>query len=109
MAKEKAKKATKAKKVAKEVDLLDEDETVESLDSILKRLAVSAKEEDGTIEQAEIDEETAQFDLTDEDLEHIMDFFKKEGIKVVSNSDEELELELDDIDSFFLKEVDDVF
>ena len=79
-------KATKAKRVVKDDDL-DEDE-IESLDSIKKRLLKSAQENSNTIEQAEIDEAIQPFDMSDEDIEKLIAYFAKNKITVISDEDE---------------------
>lgn len=89
-----AEKATKAKKVKDPIDL-DEDEAIESLDSVKKRLLKKAQDDGGEIEQSEIDEAIQKFDMSDEDLENLMDYFVKKKIKVISDNDEEA---MDDID-----------
>ena len=83
-----AKKAKKETKVAKEkptkakkskdtlVDLDDED-VIETLDSVKKRLLKKAQDDGGEIEQAEIDEAIQKFDMSDEDLEDLMNYFVK--------------------------------
>ena len=88
-AKPKAEKATKAKKVKETVDLDEEDEGIESLESVKKRLLKKAQDDGGEIEQAEIDEAIQKFDMSDEDLEDLMNYFVKKKIKVISDDDEE--------------------
>ena len=80
-------KATKARK-AKETVELDDDEVIETLDSVKKRLLKKAQEDGGEIEQAEIDEAIQKFDMSDSDLEDLMNFFVSKKIKVISDSDE---------------------
>lgn len=88
-AKPKAEKATKAKKSKDTIDLDDEDEAIETLDSVKKRLLKKAQDDGGEIEQAEIDEAIQKFDMSDEDLEDLMNYFVKKKIKVISDDDEE--------------------
>jgi len=78
-------KATKAKKD----DLLDDEDALESLDSIKKRLLKKAKESGGEIEQSEIDEAIQPFDMSDEDIEELINYFKKNKVNVISDTDEE--------------------
>lgn len=101
-----AKKAKKETKVAKEkptkakkskdtlVDLDDED-VIETLDSVKKRLLKKAQDDGGEIEQAEIDEAIQKFDMSDEDLEDLMNYFVKKKIRVISDDDEEGIAEID--------------
>ena len=79
-------KVAKAKKAKKEDSL--EEEMIESLDSIKKRLLKSAKDNGNEIEQAEIDEAIQQFDVSDEDVEDLINYFAKNGVKVISDEDE---------------------
>lgn len=86
-------KAVKAKKVKDEVD--DEEEGIESLESIKKRLLKKAQNDGGEIEQAEIDEAIQKFDMSDEDIEDLINYFVKKKIKVISDNDEEGIAEID--------------
>lgn len=103
-AKIKAAKPVKATKKSKKVESLDdEDEAVESLDSVKKRLVKKAQDDGGEIEQSEIDEAIQKFDMSDSDLEELMDYFVKKKIKVISDNDEdgigEIDFDADDEDS----------
>ncbi len=94
-----AKKPTKKVSKAKDdIDEIDGDEAVESLDSIKKRLLKKAKADGGEIEQAEIDEAVSFLDLSDEDVAGLIEFFRSNKINVISDSDEEglEELEFDE-------------
>lgn len=75
--------------------IADDDDELESLDSIKKKLVQKAKEEGGSIEQSEIDESLTKYDLSDEDIEDIMEYFKKAGVNVISDDDE---ISIDEID-----------
>ena len=86
-------KAVKAKKVKDEVD--DEEEGIESLESVKKRLLKKAQNDGGEIEQAEIDEAIQKFDMSDEDIEDLINYFVKKKIKVISDHDEEGIAEID--------------
>ncbi len=86
-------KAVKAKKVKDEVD--DEEEGIESLESVKKRLLKKAQNDGGEIEQAEIDEAIQKFDMSDEDIEDLINYFVKKKIKVISDNDEEGIAEID--------------
>lgn len=103
-AKTRAAKPVKATKKSKKVESLDdEDEAVESLDSVKKRLVKKAQDDGGEIEQSEIDEAIQKFDMSDSDLEELMDYFVKKKIKVISDNDEdgigEIDFDADDEDS----------
>ena len=106
MAKEKETKAKKAKKEVKKVDskaakkptkakkekasaVVDDEEGIETLDSIKKRLLKKAKAEDNEIEQSEIQEAISFLDLEDSDVEELIAYFKDNKINVISDEDEE--------------------
>ncbi len=117
MAKEKETKAKKAKKEVKKVDskaskkpskakkekastVIDDEEGIETLDSIKKRLLKKAKAEDNEIEQSEIQDAISFLDLEDSDVEELIAYFKDNKINVISDEDEEgiEELEFSDDD-----------
>ena len=103
--KKSAPKAVKATKKAPKASLDDElDEEIESLDSIKKRLLKKAKADGNVIEQSEIQDSIQHLDLSDEDTEGLMEFFKKNKIEVISDDDEG---GVDDID-FNGEDADDV-
>ena len=86
----KEEKPTKAKATkAKKDEFLDDEDALESLDSIKKRLLKKAKESGGEIEQSEIDEAIQPFDMSDEDIESLISYFVKNKVKVISDTDEE--------------------
>jgi len=87
--KEKAAKKTIKEKAVKKPLIDDEEEEVESLDSIKKRLLKKAKADGNEIEQAEIQEAISFLDLSDEDVEELINYFVSNKIKVLSESDEE--------------------
>ena len=72
-----------------------EDEAIESLDTIKKRLEKQGKK-DGSLNQEDILDAVAQLDLSDEDLESLIQYFKDKKIEIIS--DEEDDQNLDDID-----------
>ena len=72
-----------------------DDEAIESLDSIKKRLEKQGKK-DGSLNQEDILDAVAQLDLSDEDLDSLIKYFKDKKIEVIS--DEEDDQNLDDID-----------
>lgn len=70
-------------------------EEIESLDDIKKRLEKQGKKE-GELNQEDIFEAVAQLDLSDNDLEGLIQYFKDKKINVVSDASEDENL--DDID-----------
>lgn len=84
-----ATKVVKEKKVKKVVSDDEEDNDVEGLDSIKKRLLKQAKADGNEIEQSEIQESISHLDLEDKDIEELIEFFKSNKINVISDSDEE--------------------
>ena len=92
-----AKKVVKEAKVKKIVDD-DEEEEIESLESIKKRLLKKAKADGGEIEQGEIQDAISFLDLEDKDVEELINYFKSNKINVISDNDEEgiEELEFDE-------------
>ena len=91
------KKAVKEKKPKKVADD-DDEEAVESLDSIKKRLLKKAKADGNEIEQGEIQDAISFLDLEDKDVEELINYFKANKINVISDNDEEgiEELEFDE-------------
>lgn len=82
--------ATKATKERKTKDLeLDEEEDIESLETIKKRLLKKAQDNGNEIEQSEINEAIQKFDMSDEDIEDLINYFVKKKITVISDTDEE--------------------
>ncbi len=71
----------------------DEDDELETLDSIKKRFEKQGKKE-GFINQGDILDATEHLDLTDEDLESLIQYFKSKNIEIVADE----EADLDDID-----------
>ena len=112
-AKEKTKKPAK-KKIT---EIVDENGDIISVDEIKSDLLKKAKK-DGTIDQSEIMEAFSQFDLDDDTLTDIINFFgKQKGIELTNDDAEEEEIDDIDIskmnpedleDDFFDGEVDDV-
>ena len=90
-------KEVKAKKAKKEKapKILDENGELLSLDSIKKNLLKRAKEE-GSLDQSDIYEELSNYELDDNSIEELMEYFKNSGIKINSEEDED-EGSLDDI------------
>ncbi|MBO5529394.1 MAG: RNA polymerase sigma factor RpoD [Bacilli bacterium] len=69
-----------------DVVVIDDDEEIVSLDSIKKRFLKKGKEQ-GYVNTADIMEATAHLDLTDEDFEGLIEYFRKNGIDI-ENDDE---------------------
>lgn len=72
----------------------DDDEAVESLDTIKKKLEKKGKTA-GYLDQDEIFEVIQHLDLSDEDMDALLDYFKQKGINVIGDEDGE---DLDNID-----------
>ncbi|MFA6943058.1 MAG: RNA polymerase sigma factor RpoD [Bacilli bacterium] len=72
----------------------DDDEAVESLDTIKKKLEKKGKTA-GYLDQDEIFEAIQHLDLSDEDMDALLDYFKQKGINVIGDEDGE---DLDNID-----------
>jgi len=90
------KKAVKKSKGEEEepVIIADDDE-IETLDDIKKRIVKTSKAR-GYIDMSDVLDETSHLELADEDLESLIVFFKEKGIQVIAEDEEEEGL--DDID-----------
>lgn len=86
-------KATKKVELEKELD----DEPIETLDSIKKRLEKKGKSS-GFLNQEDIFDATAQLDLSEEDLDSLISYFKEKGIEVVAEDANEDLYSLEDVD-----------
>ena len=83
-----------------------DEEVIESLDSIKKKLEKKGKNS-GYLNQEDIFEATSHFDLSEDDLDNLITYFKDKGIDVISE-DAESDLDnLDVIDEDILSEDDD--
>ncbi len=82
----KAPKAIKARSAKGEFD--DDDNSIESLEDIKKRLLKQAKANGNEIEQSEISDATQHLDMDDQSIEEMQEFFLKNGITVLSDNDE---------------------
>lgn len=94
-----AKTKTKAKpELEEEDDILieDDEEAVVSLDTIKKNFLKKAKET-GSVNTADLVDATSHLDLSEEDFEGLLDYFRSNKIEIeddeVDESDEELALE----------------
>ena len=88
--KSESKAVKKTVKEKKAVDVaLDDDDDIESLDSIKARLLKKAKADGGEIEQAEIQDAISFLDLEDKDVEDLINYFVNNHINVISENDEE--------------------
>ncbi|MDY0345138.1 MAG: sigma-70 family RNA polymerase sigma factor, partial [Bacilli bacterium] len=95
--KAKAKETKKAKKAIDEEEedpivIVDEDEEIESLETIKKRIIKTFKER-GFIDMSEVLDETSHLDLSDQDVEDLIVFFKSKGVDVISDIDAEAEID----------------
>ena len=91
-------KATKAKKKGKISSITTEDGEIMPIETIEKQLLKKAKAQGKQIEQSEIYDALANFEIDDDTLEEILNFFHDNDIKVTSEDDEEEDEDLDDID-----------
>lgn len=73
----------------------DEEETVESLETIKKRLEKKGKSSK-FLNKEDIIDETSQLDLSTEEIEKLIEYFKNKGIEIVSEEDNNEDL--DDIE-----------
>ena len=83
----------------KEKDVLfndDDDVEVESFETIKKRLEKKGKQA-GELDQDEIMEALSQIDLSDEEMENLINYFKEKNINVITNDADDLD-SLDDIE-----------
>lgn len=89
-----AKAATKNKKSK----VVKEDGTIKSFDSIKDELLKKAKSsEDGKLDESAIYDELEMYELADEDVESLINFFKEKGV-VVTNDDADEDISLDELD-----------
>ncbi len=92
----KAKETKKAKKAIDEEEdpivIVDEDEEIESLETIKKRIIKTFKER-GFIDMSEVLDETSHLDLSDQDVEDLIVLFKSKGVDVISDIDAEAEID----------------
>lgn len=67
------------------------------IDKILDKLAKKAEEQEEPLEQSEIYDILAQYELDDDSVSKMMDYFKEKGIEIDSGEDDEVD-SLDEID-----------
>ena len=106
----KKEKAPKAKKVSKRVSNLDA-EQIKSLKEIENALLKKAKSK-GSIDQSEIYDALNNYELDDEAIEELMEFFPNNGITVTNEDEEEEEdeeVEFDESKMNLEEEEDDYF
>ncbi len=97
--------------MVKMVNADDDLEEYESLDAIKKRLEKTAKANGKYLTYGEIDEAVSHLDLSDNDVENLVEYFKNKNIEVIVEDDDEdgLEnLDVNDIDLKKLENLDDV-
>ena len=92
--KETVKKEPKDIELEDEILLEEEDEAIQSLDSIKKRFLKKAKEE-GSLDSGEIMDAVSHLDLSEEDTDSLLKFFADNGVKI-DDEEEELEKEGED-------------
>lgn len=86
--------------MAKKKEFLEDemDERIESLESIKKRFEKKAKSV-GYIEQEDLFDATEHLDLSEDELEDLIDYFQKQNIQVISDDiDDESDDSLEDIE-----------
>ncbi|MBE6142881.1 MAG: RNA polymerase sigma factor RpoD [Erysipelotrichaceae bacterium] len=78
------------------VDISDDDanDKLETLDQIKRRLEKEGKK-DGSLYQADIFDATSHLDLTDEDIDGLLNYFKSKKIEIISD---EVDDNLDDLE-----------
>lgn len=77
--------------------IIEDEAEIESLDAIKKRFEKKGKQT-GSIQQEDIFEATAHLDLSEEELEGLITYFKTKGIEVISDEIEEEEQDLDSLE-----------
>lgn len=93
------KKEKKTKKVKTEEPTFDyfseeeDDDLIATLEKVKKTLLKKAKSHDSTLSQEEIMDATSKYDLSEDDLDGIIDYFKENNIKIETDEDEEVSLE----------------
>lgn len=95
----------KKKKVIEAVDesVISEDEgSVETLDQIKRKLERKGKQA-GYLEQADVFEALQHLDLSDDELEEMLEYFRQKGINIV-NEDDDKDLDSLDVDEKTLDE-----
>ena len=75
------------------VEIADDDDGVVSLDSIKKQFLKIGKEK-GYINSGDVFEATAHLDLSENDLDNLIDYFRNNGIEIESD-DDEADMDLD--------------
>ena len=96
------KKTTDEEEILDEPVVEDEDESIVSLESIKKAFLKKGKEQ-GYINTADILDATGHLDLSEEDMEGLIEFFRQNGIEIEDDeieSDEDMSLEPDLPESF---------
>ena len=89
--------------MAKNLENEDELEEFESIDAIKKRLEKTAKANGKYLTFEEIDEAVSHLDLSDADVENLVEYFKSKKIEVVVEDDSNAELEDIDVNDIDLK------
>ena len=86
------------------ISSLDEEDDIETLEEIKKRFEKKGKTS-GYINQEDIFEATSHLDLSEDELESLIDYFKNKGIEVISEETEEPELDDLEVDEEQLKKM----
>ena len=87
-------KLDKKKKVK---SIYDDDGEILSLDDIKESLLKKAKNS-GILDQSDIYDALSQFELDDDTILDLMNYFKEKGIEVISDEDDEADDDFEDFD-----------
>ena len=88
---------SKKPKAKRKTTLEDIDGTIMPIEDVEKMLLKRAKAQGKTIDQSEIYDSLSNFEIDDDTLEQILEFFAENNIKVITEEEDEDE-DLDDID-----------
>ena len=86
-----------------DIDKIENEEKLESYDQIKKRLEKVGKK-NGMLDQDEIFDAVSHLDLSDEDLEELIKYFISKKINVITNEDEEADLDSLEFDESKMEE-----
>ncbi len=85
------------KKKVKPITVYDEDGNLLSLEEIEEKIVAKAKKNDNKILQSEIYDILNHYELEDDMVEQMMDYFNNAGVNVIESEEEEEEEDLDDL------------
>lgn len=78
--------------------IMNESGDLLNIEEIEEKLVKKAEQQDNTLDQSEIYDILNEYELNDDTITQMMDYFKEKNIKVVSDDDEDEDDSLDDID-----------